>query len=288
MKLLWREPIFKFSEGEDGAVYNFYNTPFIFGARAVWFYDFYLEDYRNVFAASVFDLNNGANKRYSIIFEKGKGVPVPHCWEITEREGGYFIDPFKYHEPSRPQYCLFFDGKHIEKIERRESRGRLIFPDQKVFCFGNLRVNIAKNATRKLECTNSETGEKLWTFTFVGYLYTDIFEYDGVIYFGKAGQGGRFYGLNLLSGEVLHDVNTRGTAHFTRFDEKFYFPSANGNLMEYNPKSKGVRVLDFGKGNYVSDDVDIFVAGGRLYAVVAERVVKSSGVFDFSLACVEP
>lgn len=287
MKLLWREPICKYSEGERCTFYNFYEKPFLSGDKAVWFHDFLTETYENVFSASVFDLKSGVHERFSIKFKKGKGVPVAHCWKITERDGGYFIDPFKYGSPERfNKYCMFFDGKIIKKSGRSTAE-RKIFSDQKVFEFGNLRVKIAKNATRKLECTNLETGKTLWTFTFIGYLYTDVFEYDGIIYFGTAGQGGRFYGLNLLRGEVLHEINTHGTTRFTRHNGKFYFPAAGGELQEYDPESKTSQYLSFGKNTRAIDDVAMLVANGNLYVVVAEKVLKNQGAYDFSVACVQ-
>ena len=288
MKLLWREPICKYSEGERCTFYNFYEKPFLSGDKAVWFHDFLTETYENVFSASVFDLKSGVHERFSIKFKKGKGVPVAHCWEITERDGGYFIDPFKYGSPERfNKYCMFFDGKTIEKAPTSTAPANKIFSDQKVFEFGNLRVKIAKNATRKLECTNSETGKTLWTFTFIGYLYTDVFEYDGIIYFGTAGQGGRFYGLNLLRGEVLHEINTHGTTRFTRHNGKFYFPAAGGELQEYDPESKTSQYLSFGKNTRAIDDVSMLVVNGNLYVVVAEKVLKNHEAYDFSLACVQ-
>lgn len=290
MQLIWRKPILKYTEGEDCSVYNFYDTPFMHGSRAVWFYDFRIEDEAvgNVFAASDFDLKTGESERFSIKLKKGTPMPAACCWKITERDGGFLIDPFAYHEPSSSQFCLFFDGKNIEKIERNAENERKIYSDSKTFTFGNLQVKIANNSTRKLECIDSETGERLWTFTFVAYLYTDIYEYDGVIYFGTAGAGGRFYGLNLLSGKVLHEVNTHGTSEFARYKEKFYFPSANGELTEYDPRSKALNSLSFGKGSYLSDDVEILVEDGKLYSVVAERAVKNSDAYNFSLVCVEP
>lgn len=289
MKLIWRQPILKYTDGEEAAVYNFYHTQFVREGRAVLFYIFYIEDkiFRQVFAASVFDLKSGKNERFLIKFKKGIGVPAPCCWKITESDGGYLIDPFAYGENSLRQFCLFFDGKSIEKIKRKKGRERWISFQKKIFKFGNLRVKIAENATRKLECTNIETGARLWTFTVIGYLYTDISEYDGIIYFGTAGQGGRFYGLNLLSGEVIHEVNTHGTSSFTWFNNKFYF-DGSGYLLEYSPQSKDLSSFCFGKCNYVSYEVNILACDGKLYTVVAERVLKNQDAYDYTLACVEP
>lgn len=294
MKLIWRKPILKYTDGEEAAVFNFYHTQFVWDGRAVLFYSFFIEDkiFRQVFAASVFDLKSGENERFLIKFKKGTGVPAPCCWKITESDCGYLIDPFAYFaygdNPLR-KFCLFFDGKSIEKIKRKKGRERRISFQQKTFEFGNLRVKIAENATRKLECTNIESGERLWTFTVIGYLYTDISEYDGIIYFGTAGQGGRFYGLNLLSGEVIHEVNTHGTSRYTRYNNKFYF-DGSGYLLEYSPESKNLSSFSFGKGNYVSYEVNILACDGKLYAVVAERVAKNQDAYayNYTLACVEP
>ncbi len=70
-------------------------------------------------------------------------------------------------------------------------------------------------------CTKND--EVLWKKSLRGYLYTDIIRNGNRIVFGTAGQGGHFYSLDINTGEIVFDFNTKGTCAFLQANDSFYF-----------------------------------------------------------------
>ncbi len=91
----------------------------------------------------------------------------------------------------------------------------------------------------------------LWKKSLKGYLYTDIVLKQGNIIFGTSGQGGHFYSLNIDTGEVVFDFNTRGTSVYFDVNQNYYFCSTDkkntrilridydGNILE-NIEAEGI------------------------------------------------
>lgn len=67
----------------------------------------------------------------------------------------------------------------------------------------------------------------LWKKSLKGYLYTDIILNQNNIVFGTSGQGGHFYSLNIDTGEIVFDFNTKGTSKFYDVNNSFYFCSTD-------------------------------------------------------------
>ncbi len=88
----------------------------------------------------------------------------------------------------------------------------------------------------------------LWERALKGYLYTDIIKNNDKIAFGTSGYGGHFYSLNIDSGEIIFDFNTKGTSTFFCENDSFYFASRN-------KKSTDIYRIDF-DGN-VLDTVEL-------------------------------
>ncbi len=68
-----------------------------------------------------------------------------------------------------------------------------------------------------------KNGKLLWKKSLRGYLYTDIIKYNDRIIFGTSGMGGHFYSLDINSGEIIFDFNTKGTCNFLQINDFFYF-----------------------------------------------------------------
>lgn len=287
MKILWRKPIIAENEEADVSPYDFYIKPFVKADRAVYFYKGFTAaeegeplDY-NVYA-SVFNLKSGEAEKYSLKVDDGS-LPIPAYWLISEQNGGYLIEPFKYdYDPNA--FCLFFNGKTIDISGVKTEHVKKIYPENREYVFGNLRVRIAEKSYRKLECTDINTGERVWVFKFYAYLYTDIVLLNGEIFFGTAGNGGHFYGLSLADGTVKHDINTHGTSSFTLFNGRFYFPSEKGDLQEYNPATGETDILNLEKNEFINSEVQMYVADGKLYAVAYN--IAGGQRYAYSLVCV--
>lgn len=84
----------------------------------------------------------------------------------------------------------------------------------------------------------------LWKKSLRGYLYTDIIKNNDQIIFGTAGMGGHFYSLDINSGEIIFDFNTKGTCNFLQVNNDIYFAMSkkkttviyridyNGNILD--------------------------------------------------------
>ena len=72
-----------------------------------------------------------------------------------------------------------------------------------------------------------KNGQVLWTKSLKGYLYTDITFHQGNVIWGTAGQGGHFYSLNIVTGEIVFDFNTRGTSVYYDVNQNYYFCSTD-------------------------------------------------------------
>ena len=67
----------------------------------------------------------------------------------------------------------------------------------------------------------------LWKKSLKGYLYTNMILNQSNIVFGTSGQGGHFYSLNIDTGEIVFDFNTKGTSVFYDANNSFYFCSTD-------------------------------------------------------------
>jgi outer membrane protein assembly factor BamB len=136
--------------------------------------------------------------------------------------------------------CYFFDrGVGIKSVSFDAQNGQIIDyrKDGKI----NKKSSTEKHNSHDLtlddfifgEYTISHHGEwgyackkndqLLWKKSLKGYLYTEIILDRGNIVFGTAGQGGHFYSLNINTGEIVFDFNTRGTSIFFDVNNNYYF-----------------------------------------------------------------
>lgn len=130
------------------------------------------------------------------------------------------------------------DGK-IRKKHRTEKYGSYHLSCED-FVFGE--YTISHHGEWGYAC--KKNGQLLWEKSLKGYLYTEIILEHGNIVFGTAGQGGHFYSLNIDTGEIIFDFNTKGTSIFFDVNNNYYFCSTdrkntrilridyNGNIME--------------------------------------------------------
>ena len=68
-----------------------------------------------------------------------------------------------------------------------------------------------------------KNGQLLWKKSLKGYLYTEIVLNQNNIVFGTAGQGGHFYSLNIDTGDIIFDFNTKGTSKYFDANNSYYF-----------------------------------------------------------------
>lgn len=87
-----------------------------------------------------------------------------------------------------------------------------LYSDSKVYSFGNLEVYM--HSAFIMACREADSGKVVWKTNLGAYLYTDVDEKDGTLYFGTDGKGGKFFAVNLTDGSIKYSYNTRGTSNF--------------------------------------------------------------------------
>jgi hypothetical protein len=94
-----------------------------------------------------------------------------------------------------------------------------------------------------------KNGEHIWKKSLWAYLYTEIERHGDTLVLGTAGQGGHFYGLDIETGEVRFDFNTKGTARYFVYGEDFVFLS--------HEKNGRTRILRISQSGEVLDSMEI-------------------------------
>lgn len=280
MQLLWKNLLC----GKDDALsvyyYHLYEQIFFLQDTAVFFYGGMDKSgtppYPKFLSAAAFDCLSGEKKCDA--HNACKNLPIAASWDIVRQGDELLIDTGRFADDAlnggRKYRILKFSNGQLSHCGRTPLCEKKIYNDDKIYTFGNCDVYIPPNKTRKLECRDKISGSVLWQFSFVGYLYTEIVEKGGVLYFGTAGQGGHFYGLSLADGALLHDINTHGTVFFCFYKGKIYMADATGGLLEYNPESKEQSLLKMPEKLALLGDVHFALNGGRLYAA-AFKLQKS-------------
>lgn len=110
--------------------------------------------------------------------------------------------------------------KYKEKHEKKHEPHHLVYDD---FVFGD--YIISHYGRQGYMCKKND--KLLWKRALKGYLYTDITLVKNNLVFGTAGQGGHFYSLNIDTGEIVFDFNTKGTSEFYVVNNSFYFCSTD-------------------------------------------------------------
>lgn len=142
-----------------------------------------------------------------------------------------------------------------------------VYNDQKIYTFGEQEVSMSSKFI--MECRESSSKLVLWRLKLSAYLYTQVEEENGILYFGTAGNGGRFYGVNAADGTVIFNCNTGGTVSVTRYKEHILLADRQGKPVLLNPKDgTEVRKIEFGKFKFTADQI-MLVIKDKLYAIAS-------------------
>lgn len=169
------------------------------------------------------------------------------------------------------------DTSLVETGDAPEPVGK-VFNDAGTYTFGDYSVRMASPFI--MECRSQNSVETVWKLRLRSYLYTEIEERNGLLYFGTAGNGGRLYCVSLADGSVVFSYNSGGTVGFVWY---------GGNILLADRKDKPVLVdaltgnemrrIEFGTFK-IGYDRCMMVRGDRLYA-------SASGKDAIYAVCVE-
>ncbi|WP_404981448.1 dehydrogenase [Capnocytophaga granulosa] len=153
-----------------------------------------------------------------------------------------------------------------------------IFNDAKVYSFGDKEVFM--QSPFMMSCRDKQNQKTLWKYKLSAYLYTQVEEYNDILYFGTAGKGGYFYGVSLNNGQTVFSYNTGQTVHFVRSGERIIISDKKQKPMLINALTgEIIHSLDIGK--YTIDyEQQMLWYKERFYGIVRNKEK------DLSVVCV--
>ena len=153
-----------------------------------------------------------------------------------------------------------------------------IFNDAKVYSFGDKEVFM--QSPFMMSCRDKQNQKTLWKYKLSAYLYTQVEEYNDILYFGTAGKGGYFYGVSLNNGQTVFSYNTGQTVHFVRSGKGIIISDKKQKPMLINALTgEIIHSLDIGK--YTIDyEQQMLWYKNRFYGIVRNKEK------DLSVVCV--
>ncbi len=145
-----------------------------------------------------------------------KDILLPTRWN-TKREP----DSWLIYCDEAYQFEILTDGevKRISIPKEVLSQRNLRHFSEDSFVFD--RFLIEHKGAFGFVCTDTVTKEKLWTLKAQGYLYADMKRIGDRLFICTAEHGGFVYCVNILTGEIIYQVNTKGTAKI-QFGKDFF------------------------------------------------------------------
>ena len=153
-----------------------------------------------------------------------------------------------------------------------------IFNDAKIYSFGDKEVFM--QSPFMMSCRDKQNQKTLWKYKLSAYLYTEVEEYNDILYFGTAGKGGYFYGVSLNNGQTVFSYNTGQTVHFVRSGERIIISDKKQKPILINALTgEIIHSLDIGK--YTIDyEQQMLWYKERFYGIVRNKEK------DLSVVCV--
>ena len=122
-----------------------------------------------------------------------------------------------------------------------------IYSDNKTYTFGDYDVRMTSDFIME-GINNRISSIDMWKLNLNAYLYTEIEEKDGMLYFGTAGKGGRFYGVSLQDGKVIFSYDTGGTVRYYWLEDSVFLIGRKENIVQIDCKTGiELRRFDFRK-----------------------------------------
>ena len=227
----------------------------------------------------IFSEDFTSQKRLSFSFEEDK--PCYRSDAYYYREGERLFILIEYYKLGN----IFVTNKVFEITENEVIElsfccipQKRIFNDAKVYSFGDKEVFM--QSPFMMSCRDKQNQKTLWKYKLSAYLYTEVEEYNDILYFGTAGKGGYFYGVSLNNGQTVFSYNTGQTVHFVRSGEGIIISDKKQKPMLINALTgEIIHSLDIGK--YTIDyEQQMLWYKNRFYGIVRNKEK------DLSVVCV--
>ena len=199
----------------------------------------------------IFSEDFTSQKRLSFSFEEDE--PCYRSDAYYYREGERLFILIEYYKLGN----IFVTNKVFEITENEVIEQsfccipqKRIFNDAKVYSFGDKEVFM--QSPFMMSCRDKQNQKTLWKYKLSAYLYTEVENYNDILYFGTAGKGGYFYGVSLNNGQTVFSYNTGQTVHFVRSGERIIISDKKQKPMLINALTgEIIHSLDIGK--YIID-----------------------------------
>ena len=227
----------------------------------------------------IFSEDFTSQKRLSFSFEEDE--PCYRSDAYYYREGERLFILIEYYKLDN----IFVTNKVFEITENEVIEQsfccipqKRIFNDAKVYFFGDKEVFM--QSPFMMSCRDKQNQKTLWKYKLSAYLYTQVEEYNDILYFGTAGKGGYFYGVSLNNGQTVFSYNTGQTVHFVRSGERIIISDKKQKPMLINALTgEIIHSLDIGK--YTIDyEQQMLWYKERFYGIVRNKEK------DLSVVCV--
>ena len=227
----------------------------------------------------IFSEDFTSQKRLSFSFEEDQ--PCYRSDTYYYREGERLFILIEYYKLDN----IFVTNKVFEITENEVIEQsfccipqKRIFNDAKVYSFGDKEVFM--QSPFMMSCRDKQNQKTLWKYKLSAYLYTEVEEYNDILYFGTAGKGGYFYGVSLNNGQTVFSYNTGQTVHFVRSGERIIISDKKQKPMLINALTgEIIHSLDIGK--YTIDyEQQMLWYKERFYGIVRNKEK------DLSVVCV--
>ena len=195
----------------------------------------------------IFSEDFTSQKRLSFSFEEDE--PCYRSDAYYYREGERLFILIEYYKLGN----IFVTNKVFEITENEVIElsfccipQKRIFNDAKVYSFGDKEVFM--QSPFMMTCRDKHNQKTLWKYKLSAYLYTEVEEYNDILYFGTAGKGGYFYGVSLNNGQTVFSYNTGQTVHFVRNGERIIISDKKQKPILMNALTgEIIHSLDIGK-----------------------------------------
>ena len=227
----------------------------------------------------IFSEDFTSQKRLSFSFEEDE--PCYRSDAYYYREGERLFILIEYYKLDN----IFVTNKVFEITENEVIElsfccipQKRIFNDAKVYSFGDKEVFM--QSPFMMSCRDKQNQKTLWKYKLSAYLYTEVENYNDILYFGTAGKGGYFYGVSLNNGQTVFSYNTGQTVHFVRSGERIIISDKKQKPMLINALTgEIIHSLDIGK--YTIDyEQQMLWYKNRFYGIVRNKEK------DLSVVCV--
>lgn len=218
--------------------------------------------------------------RFSRDFKTHKNQFVYYECEATQRpddaflyqeNGRYFLKTNYYYHFGQLIGKIFeiTDDKLIEISDSPPSQQKLLYSEQKSYEFGNLIIKM--KSAFVMQCKDKR--KILWTLKIRAYLYSEVIENQGVIYFSTDGNGkaGRVFGVSLADGQIIWEYDNAGSEILLWTEQGLLTTDLQRKPVIICPKTgTEIKKIDFGEFHFNFYGTKVYLEDNRLYGIALD------------------